>query len=558
MFADKSTSEARYKTTPNASIAKPLARPDFDAVVVGAGFAGIYILHRLKSLGMRVRLYEAAPEAGGTWYWNRYPGATSDIESLEYSYSFSEELQQQWTWSRRFGSQKEILAYMNHVIDRFELRGLMQFNTKVDGANFDESNDLWKVRLADGKEVVTRHFIVAVGYMSTPKPDEIPGIEDFKGELYRTYDWPDKEVTFSGKRVGVIGTGPSGMQCVPVIAEEADRLFVFQRTPNFSVAVRNGPMDPGYQEQVKSGYYAVRRKERNSQCGIDLWMDPLTIPTKAVTDDEIENEFEKRWEAGGLYFLTSYTDLLTDPEANAKAAEFVRKKIRAAVKDPVVAEKLVPKGYAFGSRRVCTNTGYYEAFNRPNVELVDIKSDPITRVDAEGVRTGSRFYGLDMLVLALGFDALTGTISRLDILGRRGVSLNERWKDGPVTNFGLMTKGFPNLYMIDIAHHPFTSYNTVPGIEFQGEWVADVIEFMRRNTLKTIETTAEAEEAYTKHLQEVASKTVIADGENWYNGANVKGKKRVIRSYYGGFQTYKKQILDSVSKNYEGFVFEEF
>jgi cation diffusion facilitator CzcD-associated flavoprotein CzcO len=532
-------------------------KPDFDAIVVGAGFAGIYLVHRLRGLGLSVRLYEAGAGPGGTWYWNKYPGAASDIESLEYSYTFSDELQQEWSWSRRFAHQPEILAYMNHVVDRFDLRSSMQFDTKILSAHHDRDSQLWRLTTDLNEEVTSRYTIMAVGYMSTPKADEFPGLDRFNGQLHRTFGWPEHKVDFEGKRVGVIGTGPSGIQCIPVIAEQAGSLTVFQRTPNFSVSVRNGPMDPAYQERIKDEYHNVRRKERNSQCGIDIWLDPLKIPTTEVSDEEIEAEFEKRWEAGGLYMLTSYTDLLFDLKANAKAAEFVRRKIRAKINDPEVADLLVPKGYAFGSRRVCTDNNYFETFNRPNVNLVDVKSSPIVGIEERGVRTEKQLYELDMLILATGFDALTGALSKIDIRGLDGVSLNDRWDEGPITNFGMMTSGFPNFFMVDCAHHPFTSYNTVPGVEFQGEWVCDLIEYMRRNSFAAVATSTESENWYTAHLQEVGAKTLLADGDNWYNGANVKGKRRVLRSYYGGFQSYKNLVLDSVSKKYAGFEFQD-
>ena len=533
------------------------AKPDFDAVVVGAGFAGVYLVYRLRALGLSVQLYEAAPGAGGTWYWNRYPGAACDIESLEYSYSFSDELQQEWSWSRRFAHQPEILAYINHVVDKFDLRRHMQFETRVLSAAVDDDTELWRIMTDRSGEVTARFAVMAVGYMSTPKADEIDGLDRFAGDLYRTFGWPDQPVEFGGKHVGVVGTGPSGIQCIPVIAEQAETLTVFQRTPNFSVSVQNGPMDLDYQEKIKANYHEIRRKERNSQCGIDIWMDALIIPTTVVSAEEMEAEFERRWEAGGLYLLTSYTDILFDREANAKIAEFVRKKIREKIDAPELAELLVPKRYAFGSRRVCTDDNYFETFNRPNVKLVDVRSSPIVGVEETGLRTKDRLYELDMLVLATGFDALTGALDRIDIRGHDNEALRDRWADGPLTNFGMMTARFPNFFMVDCAHHPFTSYNTVPGVEFQTEWVADLIEHMRRNLFSTVETTRDAEQWYTSHLQEVGARTLLADGDNWYNGANVRGKLRVLRSYYGGFQAYKKLVLDSVAQNYSGFQFQD-
>ena len=525
----------------------------FDVVVIGAGFAGIYMLHRLRGMGLSARLYEAGDGVGGTWYWNRYPGAACDIESVEYSYSFSDELQQEWQWSTRFAAQPEILAYINHVTDRFDLRRDMQFGTRVTSATFDETAHRWKIATDRGDSVSAQFCVMATGCLSAPKPVEYPGLESFKGKVYHTAYWPKERVDFSGQRVGVIGTGSSGIQCIPLIAKEAATLHVFQRTPNFSVPARNQPMDPDYERSMKARYAELRNKERHSDWGIVAGLDPQTKGAFEVTPEEREREYELRWKTGGLYFYGSFTDLLINREANDTLAEYARKKIREKVSDPVVAEQLCPKDYPFGAKRLCADTDYFETFNRDNVTLVDVKTTPIEKFTAKGLQVGNTEYEVDTLVFATGFDAMTGALLGIDIRGRGGKPLREKWAGGPRTYLGLMTEGFPNLFITTGPGSPSVLYNMVLGNEYHVDWIADCIEHLRKTDRECIEATAPAEDAWSQHVTDIGHMTLFPLANSWYLGANVPGKPRVILPYLGGFKAYSQKCGEVVAKGYEGF-----
>jgi cyclohexanone monooxygenase len=525
---------------------------DFDVVVIGAGFAGIYMLYRLRGMGVSARLYEAGDGVGGTWYWNRYPGAACDIESLEYSYSFSEELQQEWKWSHRFAKQPEILAYINHVADRFDLRRDIQLKTRVTSAVFDEGKQRWQIATDCRDRVSAQFCVMATGCLSAPKPIEYPGAQSFKGKLYHTAHWPHEHVDFRGQRVGVVGTGSSGIQCIPLIAEEAAHLYVFQRTPNFSVPAHNGPMDPDYERSVKANYAELRRRERDSDFGF-LLVEPNTKSTFEVTPEERRREYEYRWGAGGLYYYTSFVDLMVNREANETVAEFVRAKIREKVHDPAVAELLCPKGYPFGAKRVCTDTNYYETFNRDNVTLVDVRKLPIKEFTAKGLEVGDIEYELDSVVFATGFDAMTGALLRIDIRGRGGTTLKQKWANGPCTYLGLMTAGFPNLFITTGPGSPSVLYNMVPGNEQHVEWIANCIAYLRKEGRAAIEPTLEAEQAWGEHVNEVGNRTLFPLADSWYLGANVPGKPRVILPYLGGFLAYSQKCDEVAAKGYEGF-----
>jgi len=525
---------------------------DFDVVVIGAGFAGIYMLYRLRGMGLSARLYEAGDGVGGTWYWNRYPGAACDVASLEYSYSFSEELQQEWKWSHRYAKQPEILAYINHVTDRFDLRRDMQFKTRMTSTVFAEGKRRWQIATDCGDRVSAQFCVMATGCLSAPKPIEYPGPESFKGNVYHTAYWPHERVDFSGQRVGVVGTGSSGIQCIPLIAEEAAHLHVFQRTPNFSVPARNCPMDPDYERSIKANYAELRRRERESDFGFML-VEPNTKSTFEVTPEERQREYEHRWEAGGLSYYTSFVDLMVNREANETVAEFVRTKIREKVRDPALAELLCPKGYPFGAKRVCTDTNYYETFNRDNVTLVDLRKSPIKKFTAKGLQVGDTEYELDSVVFATGFDAMTGALLNIDIRGRGGRLLKQKWAEGPRTYLGLMTEGFPNLFITTGPGSPSVLYNMVLGNEQHVDWIANCIEHLRKQDRAAIEPAVEAEQAWGEHVNEVANQTLFPLADSWYLGANVPGKPRVILPYLGGFRAYSQKCNEVVSKGYEGF-----
>lgn len=527
-----------------------------DVAIVGAGFAGLYALHRLRGLGYRCRVLEAGDGVGGTWYWNRYPGAACDIESLEYSYSFSEELEREWVWTQRFARQPEILAYINHVADRFDLRRDIQLKTRVTSAVFDSTTARWQVATSQGDVFSARFVIMATGCLSVPKDVEYPGLSSFKGESYFTAYWPKEPVDFSSKRVCIVGTGSSAIQSIPIIAEQASHLTVFQRTPNFSVPARNRPMTDDEQNAIKARYRELRRKERNSNLGIDLVLDPETRASAEVSVAERRKEFERRWQAGGLYFYTSFTDLLIDPEANEALAEFAREKIRAKVKDPKVAELLCPKDHPFGAKRICADTNYFETFNRPNVSLVDVRSNPIVEITEKGIRTEQGDFECDCIVFATGFDAMTGALLNVDIRGRNGLKLKDKWAEGPKTYLGLMTSDFPNLFITTGPQSPSVLYNMVLGNEFHVEWISDCIEHMRRRVIDTVEPTHAAENEWVETVNAIGHSTLFTKANSWYMGANVPGKPRVVLPYLGGFKSYKDKCEHVAAKGYDGFVFE--
>jgi len=527
-----------------------------DVAIVGAGFAGVYALYRLRGMGYKCRVFETGDGVGGTWYWNRYPGAACDIESLEYSYSFSEELEREWVWSERFARQPEILAYINHVVDRFDLRRDIQLNTRVTSAVFDADVSRWRVTTGEGELFFARYIIMATGCLSVPKDIEYPGLERFKGERYFTAYWPKDGVDFTGKRVAVVGTGSSAIQSIPIIAQEAAHLTVFQRTPNFSVPARNRPLSEVEQNAIKLKYRELRRKERSSNTGIDLLLDEETRKSSEVSARQRREEFERRWEAGGLYFYGSFPDLLVNEAANAELSEFARWKIREKVTDPSIAEMLCPKDYPFGTKRICADTHYYETFNRDNVTLIDIRPNPIIELTEQGIRTEQASYEFDCIVFATGFDAMTGALTRIDIRGRNGLSLKQKWSDGPRTYLGIMTSGFPNLFITTGPQSPSVLYNMVLGNEYHVEWISDCIEYMRRRVLDTVEPSELAEEGWGKTVDDLGNRTLFPKANSWYIGANVPGKSRVILPYLGGFKSYKDKCDEVAAKNYVGFKFE--
>ncbi|WP_437720504.1 flavin-containing monooxygenase [Sorangium sp. So ce861] len=529
--------------------AAPVGR--FDAVVVGAGFAGLYMLYRLRQLGLSARVYEAGSGVGGTWFWNRYPGARCDIPSMDYSYSFSPELQEEWKWTERYATQPEILRYLEHVADRFELRRDIQLGTRVTAAAFDEATGRWAVQTDDGASVSAGFLIMATGCLSAAKTPDLPGIDRFQGERYHTSRWPHGGVDLRGKRVGVLGTGSSGVQVIPVIAEQAARLFVFQRTPCFSVPARNAPLDPAYEAWMKANYAEYRRKARETRAGVVMEVNPKSA--LEVSPEERERAYKARWEQGGTPFLVTFSDVMRSREANETAAEFVRAQIRATVRDPAVAEALCPREYPLGTRRLCVDTRYYETFNRDNVTLVDLRASPIEEVTERGLRTRGAEHALDCLVFATGFDAMTGALTRIDLRGRGGASLKQRWADGPRTYLGLAVAGFPNLFTITGPGSPSVFSNAIVSIEQHVEWIADCLAYLRARRLERIEATAEAEDRWVAHVKEVADGTLYPLANSWYIGANIPGKPRVLMPYAGGVGAYRKRCEEVAAQGYAGF-----
>jgi len=530
----------------------------FDVVIVGAGFAGMYMLHRVRGLGLSARVYEAGSGVGGTWYWNRYPGARCDVESMEYSYQFSDELQQEWHWSERFATQPEILRYADHVADRFGLRDDIQFDTRVTGAEFDEKASHWRVSTTGGggpaAPVSARFLIMATGCLSSTNMPSIPGIDSFAGEKYHTGQWPHEPVDFTGKRVGVIGTGSSAIQSIPIIAGQAKELFVFQRTPNYSVPAHNAPLDPDYEARIKAEYGAFRARNSLMPNAFGSSLPRNEASALAATDQERRQAYETRWQRGGLVLLGAFGDLLLDARANETAAEFVREKIRAIVRDPVTAELLTP-WQVIGCKRLCVDTGYYETFNRPNVHLVDVKAHPIEQITPTGLRTGGRDYPLDCIVFATGFDAMTGTLTKMDIRGRGGLSLREKWHAGPRTYLGLGLAAFPNLFTISGPGSPSVLTNMLVSIEQHVNWIAACLAYMREHGHTVIEATAQAEDAWVEHVNSVADRTLYPGCNSWYLGANVPGKTRVFMPLIG-YPPYVRKCEEVVAKGYEGFVLE--
>jgi cyclohexanone monooxygenase len=512
----------------------------FDAIIVGAGFAGMYMLHRLRKLGLIVRVYEQGGDVGGTWYWNRYPGARCDVESMQYSYSFSENLQQEWQWSERFATQPEILKYAKHVADRFDLCRDIQFETRVKAAIFDDAAGRWSITTSDGKTAFAVYFILATGCLSNAQMPNIRGRERFQGKTYHTAHWPHETVDFTGQRV---------------IAQQASQLLVFQRTPTFTVPARNAALTPETIHSWKSNYAELRRQAREESSAGSL---PLKANKGALeeSNEDRQRKYEALWAEGGASVLLSYNDLFTKKLANDTLADFVRAKIADIVRDPVVAKRLQPSTYPFGTKRLCLDTDYYETFNRPNVTLVDIQSEPIEEILPYGLRTGGKDYELDAVVFATGFDAMTGSVAAIDIKGRNGVTLNQKWAEGPRTYLGLMSAGFPNLFIIIGPGSPSALSNVIVSIEQHVDWITDCIDHMRMRSLDRIEATIEAEDNWVEHVNEVAGRTLFPQANSWYMGANVLGKPRIFMPYIGGVATYRRICNDVVAKGYEGFMFD--
>jgi cyclohexanone monooxygenase len=525
---------------------------ELDAVVVGAGFAGLYMLLKLRELGLSARVIEAGDGIGGTWYWNRYPGARCDIESLEYQYGFEDDLPREWDWTERYATQPEILKYINHVADRFDLRAGIQLETRVTGAAFDDATNRWSVTTDRGDRFSAKYCIMATGCLSSRRVPDFKGLDSFEGNWYHTGYWPHEGVDFTGKRVGIIGTGSSAIQSIPIIAAQAKHLTVFQRTANFSVPAHNAPIDLAYASEMKEKYTEVRQRARASAGGI-LAREINDKSALEVDAEERQREFESRWAQGGFAIGGAYIDLAINPQANDTAAEFVRAKIRATVNDPAVAELLCPKDYPFATKRLCVDTNYFETFNRDNVTLVSVKDSPIEEITPKGLRTAEAEYEFDAIVFATGFDAMTGALLNIDIRGRDGLRLEQKWEHGPRSYLGIQVAGFPNLFTITGPGSPSVLSNMIVSIEQHVDWISDCLAYLREHEMQTIEATTEAEDAWVEHVNQVADLTLYPRANSWYIGANIPGKPRVFMPYVGGVGVYAEKCNQVAAAGYEGF-----
>ena len=529
--------------------------PNFDAVVIGAGFAGLGMLRRLRDeLGMSAQVYESGGGVGGTWYWNRYPGARCDSESYIYCFSFSKELLQDWDWSGKYPEQPEILSYLNHVADRFDLRRNIQFNTRVTSARFLEDRNRWEIETDQGDRVTAQFLITGIGCISAGNVPDIKGLHSFQGEWYHTGSWPHEKVDFAGKRVAVIGTGSSGVQSIPVIAEQAGHLTVFQRTAQYTIPARHATVDRRFlEEEVKPNYAEILEKARWSHGGFPV--DPSERSALEVTAEERLETYEAGWAGGGFGFLFgSFKDLTTDRRANDTVSEFIRSKIREMVKDPETVEKLLPTDHPFTSKRALIDTNYFDTYNRENVELVDIRHSPIQEITPKGIRTEDEEFEFDIIVFATGFDAMTGTFFKMDIRGRNDVALKDKWSEGPKTYLGLQVAGFPNMFMITGPGSPSVLSNMPVSIEQHIGWIGDFLQYMREHDIEAAEANADAEATWVSHVNEAAEPTMFMLANSWYLGANIPGKPRVFMPYAGGVGNYRKKCNEISDSGYEGFI----
>ena len=528
----------------------------FDAVVIGAGFSGMYMLKNLRDkLGLNVRVYEAGDSVGGTWYWNRYPGARCDSDAYIYCFTFDKQLLQEWEWTERYPTQPEILRYLEHVARRHDLKRDIQFSTRVTGAEFNEATNEWSVHTDKGETVTARHLIAAVGTLSTTNMPQFKGLEQFKGKWYHTSRFPKEGVDFTARRVAVVGSGATAVQAIPEIAQQAKQLTVFQRTANYCVPARNGKVDPEVVKARKADYDNIIQRIRESFFGQEHYFIPKSA--LEVSKEERERELDKRWDAGGFAFwLANYQDMFFSKEANDVIADYLKRKIRATVKDPKVAEKLIPKGYYYGTKRQPLDTNYFETFNKDNVLLVDAAADgAIEEITEKGIRAGGKEYEFDIIVFATGFDALTGPLKALNLKGRRGATLDKAWAEGPRTYLGIQAVGFPNFFSLTGPQSPSVLTNMPVAIEQHVEWVSDLIDYMRRNGKTVIEPTPEAQDQWVAHVNDVVNTTLMTSANSWYMSANIPGKPRAFLPYLDpeGMGGYRKRCAEVAARGYEGF-----
>ena len=524
-----------------------------DVLVVGAGFAGLRALYRFRSQGHEVLVIEASADIGGVWYHNGYPGARCDVESYDYSYSFSPELEQEWRWSERYATQPEILRYINHVADRFDLRKDIQFNTRMTNATYDETSATWVIATEGGKSVRAKYLMMCVGQLSATKSPNYPGLSSFKGEVIHSGVWPKREVTYAGKRVAIIGTGSSGMQMTPIIAKEAKHLTVFQRTANFSIPAANAPVSDEEDRSVKANYRERRERAWNSATGLGFM--PNKTSALDVSAEEREKAYEAAWNRLGFGFALTYFDILLKKEANDTAAEFIRKKIASVVDDPVLRDKLTPKGHPFAARRPSVDSGYFQTFNRDNVELADIRESPIVEFTPEGIRTQAKEHAFDMIIFATGFDVFTGSLFKPDIMGRSGMTLKKKWADGPVTHLGVGVSDFPNMFIVVGPGSPSLLSNVMVSTEEQIDWMAALVQKMQSDGLVEFEVQPEAEKIWGQHINDRVKETLYLSTDSYYNGAEVKGKPRVFMPYSGGVRGYRRILHRCAEEGYSGFSF---
>lgn len=530
----------------------------YDVIIIGAGLSGMYQLYRLRELGASVRVFEAGDGVGGTWYWNRYPGARFDSESWTYGFSFSEDLLDGWDWSEHFSAQPETLRYCNYVADKLDVRRDITFESRVEAAAYDEDANEWELVFTDGRRARCRFLITAIGPLSAPTMPVIPGVGEFRGEAYHTGLWPHEPVSFAGKRVAVIGTGATGVQAITEIAKTVGELTVFQRTPNWCAPLHNSPIDAETQAKIHASYPEIFEKCRNSfGCFIHA-ADPRNA--LEVSAEEREATFQTLYDSPGFgIWMGNFRDLLIDEDANATITEFMTRKIRERVNDPELAEKLIPTNHGFGTRRVPLESGYYEVFNQPNVRLVDIKETPIERITPSGIKTSDADYDFDMIVYATGFDAITGAFDRIDITGRGGQKLKDKWADGPRTYLGLQIAGFPNMLTLVGPHNAATFCNIPRCIEQNVEWVTDLLRHMRAHDLTRVEATAAAEDEWTAHVHETAERMLLMKADSWMTGINrnVPGRQtRTFMAYAGGAPKYREKCDEVAASGYDGFAFD--
>ena len=523
-----------------------------DAIVIGAGFAGLRALYRLRKDGKRVVVLESSDGVGGVWKFNAYPGARCDVESYDYSYSFSPELEQEWRWSERYATQPEILSYIEHVADRFDLRKDIRFNTRMASAKHDAATGRWLVTSEDGRQWSGLYFVMCMGQLSLPKTPDYRGQSDFKGEVIHSGDWPKRKIEFAGKCVAIIGTGSSGMQMTPVIARVAKHLTVFQRTANFSIPAANAPVTEEEDRRVKANYRARREQAWNSPTGLGF------IPNKQsaldASPEEREKAYEAAWNRLGFGFALAYHDILLSKPANDTAADFIRRKIASVIDDPATREKLLPKGHPFAARRPSVDSGYFQAFNRDNVELADVKEFPIVEFTPRGIRTAAKEHEFDIVIFATGFDVFTGSLFKPDIVGRGGVTLKQKWAEGPISQLGVGVAGFPNMLIVVGPGSPSLLSNVMVSIEEQIDWLADLLKYMEAHGKVEFEATPEAEKAWLAHVNERAKETLYLTTDSYYNGAEVAGKPRVFMPYSGGVRGYRRALKKCAEEGYSGFV----